>query len=84
MQTETNRAAHRLSLRSWENAAGVTGWSLKDLKSGRIIARSHFSDPPGTLNVMRRFLSNERVEALLCSEIDREWSDVLVHSHEEN
>ena len=69
MVTQTNRTYHRLSLRTYENADETEGWQLYDRGSKRIVFKGYGE----MVGVIRRFLANERMEALLCSEIDREF-----------
>lgn len=73
MQTETTRTYHRLSLQTYENADGPEGWRLVDRQTRKIIFRGHGE----TIEVIRRFLGNERMEALLCLEIDKEFAPVI-------
>lgn len=73
MQTEATKTYHRLSLQTYENADGPEGWRIVDRHTRKIIFRGSGE----TIEIMRRFLGNERMEALLCSEIDREFPPVI-------
>lgn len=76
MQTEATRTYHRLSLRTWENADGPEGWAVKDRQTGKVVFKGGGRDGSGDmLDVIRAFLGNERMEALLCSEIDKVFGD---------
>lgn len=72
MAQETgSRTYHRLNLQTWENAEGTEGWRIRDRRTGEIICKGSGR----TVNVWRRFLAYETMEARLCAEIDREWPD---------
>ena len=78
MQTEQNYKYHRLSFRSWDNIEGPEGWAVKDRKTGKVIFKGGgFDGSVDMLPVVREFLSNERVEAMLCAEIDRYFGAVV-------
>ena len=65
----TNRTYHRLSFQTYSNADGPEGWRIFDRQTKQVIMRG----PGATIRVMEAFLGNERMEALLCMEIDREF-----------
>lgn len=74
MQTEHTLSYHRLSLRTFKNPEGVEGWALFDRRAKRVIMKGGGRDGSAeSIHVIERFIANERMEALLCSEIDREW-----------
>jgi hypothetical protein len=75
METKATKTYHRLSLQTYENADGPEGWRIVDRQHQKVIMRG----PGETIEVIRRFLGNERMEALLCSEIDVEFSPVIDH-----
>lgn len=72
MQEQSTRTYHRLSLQVWENADGVEGWRVRDRQTGKVVLKGNGD----TIEVIRGFLSNERVEALLCAEIDRAFPEL--------
>ena len=67
METQSTKIYHRLSLQTYENADGPEGWRIRDRETGIVIMRGSGE----TTEVIRAFLANERMEALLCFEIDR-------------
>lgn len=73
MQTAATKTFHRLSLQTYENADGPEGWRLVDRQTRKVV----FRGAGETIEVMRRFLGNERMEALLCMELDREFPAVI-------
>lgn len=78
MQMENTRTYHRLSLRAWENIDGPEGWAVKDRKTGKVIFKGGGRDGSGEMyDVIKAFLGSEKVEALLCAEIDREFLEVI-------
>lgn len=73
MDSQSTKTYHRLSLQTYENADGPEGWRIMDRQTKKIIMRG----PGETVEIMRRFLGNERMEALLCSEIDVEFGRLV-------
>ena len=86
MQTEDNfLVSDRLNLRSWKDKHDkMTGWSLHDSRTARVIARSQSiqagGDVEGTYAIMKRFLTQQILDAgtdigdFLCHEIDAQFS----------
>lgn len=68
---ETVQSYQRLNLQIFANTDGtIDNWRLVDRDTHKVIIHRGGKD---ALYVFQRFLKNERVEALLCAEIDREW-----------
>jgi len=65
---------HRLSFQTFSNAEGPEGWRIVDRQTKQVIMRG----PGNTTRIIEAFLGNERMEALLCAEIDREFPDLTL------
>jgi hypothetical protein len=76
LERNTTRTYHRLSFQTYSNAEGPEGWRIVDRLTKQVIMRG----PGSTIKVMEAFLSNERMEALLCAEIDREFPAQVIDS----